>query len=138
MKPAPILTISTSESNSSSNLGFIRPFLKNGVYFSTTELRQLGTKKQDLMEEYDKHQRQIVVQAMQVSATFVPVLERASVLVAELDVLASLAYVAAYSPTPYVRPEMTDGEEDGLGIEVRGKKGHYLVCNYVNHLDLFP
>mmetsp|Transcript_7713 Transcript_7713/g.11036 ORF Transcript_7713/g.11036 Transcript_7713/m.11036 type:complete len:922 (-) Transcript_7713:55-2820(-) len=110
--------------------------LKNGVYFSTTELRQLGTKKQDLMEEYDKHQRQIVVQAMQVSATFVPVLERASVLVAELDVLASLAYVAAYSPTPYVRPEMTDGEEDGLGIEL--KDARHPCVELQESVDFIP
>ena len=47
-----------------------------------------------------------------------PVLERCSVLLAELDVIASLAHVAAYSSNGYCRPEMTDGEEDGLGIEV--------------------
>lgn len=102
------------------NRVMIHRMLKNGVYFSTKELRQLGSKKQDLMVEYDKIQRGIVVNAMKVAATFVPVIERASVLVAELDVLASLAYVAAYSKDGYCRPEITDGEEDGLGIEVRG------------------
>ena len=96
----------------------IHRMLKNGVYFSTKELRQLGTKKQDLMAEYDKHQRQIVVDAMGVAASYVPVLERTSALVARLDVLCSLANVAAYSPTGYCRPTLTDGEEDGLGIEV--------------------
>lgn len=96
----------------------VHRLLKNGVYFSTKELRQLSTKKQDLVEEYDKHQRDIVVNAMQVASTYAPVLERTSVLVAQLDCLCSLAHVAAYSPTGYCRPILTDGEDDGLGIVV--------------------
>ena len=55
---------------------------------------------------------------LEVASTFVPVLERCSVLLAELDVITSFAHVAAYSSKGYCRPEMTDGEEDGLGIEV--------------------
>jgi len=96
----------------------VHRLLKNGVYFSTKELRQLATKKQDLLAEYDKFQRQIVVDAMKIASTYVPVLERVSSLVSQLDVLCSLAHVAAYSPTGYCKPTMTDGEEDGLGIEV--------------------
>jgi DNA mismatch repair protein MSH2 len=88
------------------------------VYFSTKELEQLGTKKKDLMMEYEEKQRDIVCKAMVVAASYVPVLERASMTLSELDVLASFAYVAAYSSNGYCRPEMTDGEEDGLGIEV--------------------
>ena len=96
----------------------VHKILKNGVYFSNRELQQLGTKKQELMEEYERKQRSIVNKCMEVASTYVPVLERASVLLAELDVLASFAHVAAYSSNGYCRPEMTDGEEDGLGIEV--------------------
>ena len=96
----------------------VHRMLKNGVYFSTRELRQLATKKQDLMAEYDKFQRQIVVNAMKIASSYVPVLERTSAIVSQLDVLCSLAHVAAYSPTGYCRPTLTDGEEDGLGIEV--------------------
>jgi DNA mismatch repair protein MSH2 len=96
----------------------VHRILKNGVYFSTRELEQLGTKKKDLMTEYGEKQRNIVNKCMEVASTFVPVLERCSVLLAELDVIASLAHVAAYSSNGYCRPEMTDGEEDGLGIEV--------------------
>ena len=88
------------------------------MYFSTKELEQLGTKKKDLMMEYEEKQRDIVCKAMVVAASYVPVLERASMTLSELDVLASFAYVAAYSSNGYCRPEMTDGEEDGLGIEV--------------------
>lgn len=96
----------------------IHRILKNGVYFSTKELTQLGTKKKDLMTEYEEKQRDMVMKCMAVASTYVPVLESASALLAELDVLASFAHVAAYSSTGYCRPEMTDGEEDGLGITV--------------------
>lgn len=96
----------------------IHRILKNGVYFSTKELEQLGTKKKDLIETYQEKQRDIVNQIMGVACTFAPVLERTSAVLSELDVLASLAYVAGYSQNGYCRPEMTDGEDDGLGIEV--------------------
>jgi DNA mismatch repair protein MSH2 len=44
-----------------------------------------------------------------VAATFLPVMEMASGLVAELDVLVSLAHVAAYAPSEYVRPKVSQG-----------------------------
>lgn len=100
----------------------IHKLLKNGVYFSTKELGQLSCKKQDLVAEYDRHQRQVVMDAMKVAATYQPVLERTSELVATLDVIAGLAHVAAYSPHGYCRPTMTDGEEDGLGIDLKGAR----------------
>jgi len=94
----------------------VHRILKNGVYFSTKELTQLGTKKKDLMTEYEEKQRDMVTKCMAVASTYVPVLESASSMLAELDVLTSFAHVAAYSSSGYCRPEMTDGEEDGLGI----------------------
>jgi len=100
----------------------VHKLLKNGVYFSTKELRQLACKKQDLVAEYDRHQRQVVCDAMKVVATYHPVLERASECVAMLDVLCALAHTAAYSPHGYCRPVMTDGEEDGLGVELKGAR----------------
>lgn len=96
----------------------VHRILKNGVYFSNDELRGLATKKEELMREYDKHQQELVQQAMKVASTYQPVIELISDIVAQLDVLAGLAHVAAYSPHGYCRPVMTDGEEDGLGIEV--------------------
>lgn len=98
----------------------VHRILKNGIYFTTKQLRQLGTEKKDKLVEYEERQREIVTNCMAVAATYVPILEGASVLLAELDVLASLAYAAAYcgGSQGYCRPEMTDGEEDGLGIEV--------------------
>jgi DNA mismatch repair protein MSH2 len=84
------------------------------------------------MVEYDRLQRDICKNAMSVACTYVPVLERASLIVAEIDVLASLAAVAALSPNGYCRPIMTDGEEDGLGIEVRSSNDTFCIYPFTN------
>lgn len=97
----------------------IHKLLKNGVYFSTKELRELSVKKQDLIAEYDRHQKQVVQDAMKVAATYQGPLERTNELIALLDVFCSLAHVAAHSPHGYCRPNMTDGEEDGMGIKLK-------------------
>jgi len=97
----------------------VHRLLKNGVYFSTKELRGLSEKKQDLIKEYDGHQRKVVRDAMNVASTYQGPLERTNELIAQLDVLVSLAHVAAYNPHGYCRPVMTDGEEDGMGIKLK-------------------
>lgn len=114
----------------------VHRLLKNGVYFSTKELRELGTKKHDLMMEYDAHQKQIVKDAMDVAVTYVPVLERASQLIAELDVLASLAHVAAFHPYGYCKPNMTDSDEDGHGVELIGAR--HPCVELQEHVQFIP
>lgn len=94
----------------------VHKILKNGAYFSTKMLRQIARKKMDLLASYDNCQKDVVNDACKIAATYAPVIERVSSLVAELDVLASLAHVAAYSANGYCKPELTDGEDDGLGI----------------------
>ena len=79
------------------------------------------------MTEYEEKQRDMVTKCMSVASTYVPVLESASSMLAELDVLTSFAHVAAYSSSGYCRPEMTDGEEDGLGITV----------SFIEFLDMY-
>lgn len=95
----------------------VHRILKNGVYFSTKQLRQLSSKQQDLRAEYDRHQLEVVLDAASVAATYCGVLERASEAVSHLDVLTALAHVAAYSPHGYTRPILTDSDETG-GIEL--------------------
>lgn len=95
---------------------------KNGVIFTTKQLRELSCKKQDLVAEYDRLQREVVMDAMKVAASYQAVLERSSELVATLDVISALAHIAAYSPHGYCRPTMTDSEEDGMGIDLKGAR----------------
>lgn len=92
--------------------------LKNGVYFSTRTLRQLSAQYQQVTSEYSNHSGQVVHDAMRVATTYQTVVERAAQLVSTLDVILALARTAAYSPHEYCKPELTDSEENGAGIEV--------------------
>lgn len=114
----------------------IHRLLKNGVYFSNKTLLQLGSKKHDLLMEYDRNQREIVQNAINVAITYIPVLERASELVAEIDVLASLAHVAAFNPHGYCCPEITDNEEDGTGILLKGAR--HPCVELQENIDFIP
>ena len=114
----------------------VHRLLKNGVYFSNKELMQLGTKKQDLLVEYDRKQKEIVQNAMEIAVTYIPVLERASELVAEIDVLASLAHVAAFNPHGYCCPEISDCEDDGKGIVL--KEARHPCVELQDNVDFIP
>lgn len=114
----------------------IHRLLKNGVYFSNKDLLQLGTKKHDLLMQYDNSQREVVQNAMNVAVTYIPVLERASELVAEIDVLASLAYVAAFNPHGYCCPEITDDDNDGSGIVL--EEARHPCVELQDNVDFIP
>lgn len=88
------------------------------------------------MAEYDRHQREVVSDAMKVAATYQNVVERASDVIALLDVLVALASVAAYSPHGYCKPELTDGEEDGLGIFL--KEARHPCVELQDNVDFIP
>ena len=114
----------------------VHRLLKNGVYFSTKELRELGTQKQDVMMEYTNKQKGIVQNAMEVAATYIPVLEKSSIILSQIDVLASFAFVAAYSPNTYCRPIMTDSNDDNSGIMI--EKGRHPCVELQDGVDFIP
>lgn len=93
----------------------VHRILKNGVYFSTSELRKLSSQKVQLIAEYDRHQTEIVSQAMSVAATYVDVLHRADAAIGLLDAISALAHLASYSPHGYCRPILTDTSDDDSG-----------------------
>ena len=114
----------------------VHRILKNGVYFSNKELRELSSQKQALIADYDRQQRLIVQDAMKVASTYQGPLERTNELIAQLDVLVSLAHVAAYSPHGYCRPTMTDGEEDGMGIKL--KQARHPCVELQDNVEFIP
>jgi len=114
----------------------VHKILKNGAYFTTKALRQVARKKVDLVAEYESKQKGIVDNACKVAATYSPVIERVSSLVAELDVIASLAHVAAHSTSGYCKPELTDGDEDGLGIIL--KEARHPCVELQENIDFIP
>jgi DNA mismatch repair protein MSH2 len=111
----------------------VHRILKNGVYFSTKPLRDLGTRKQNILSEYHQIQKSIVDDAMRVAATYIPILEKASSVISEMDVLSSFAHVAAYHPEGYCRPHMTDSDDNGMGVKVRK---YYNCCHLLINLYL--
>ena len=116
----------------------IHRLLKNGVYFSTKQLRQLACKKQDLRTEYDRYQKQIAADALQVACSYIHCLEHIRDSIALLDVLTALAHVAAYSPAgTYCRPVLTDSDDDGAGIELK-KARHPCVELQENLTEFIP
>jgi len=114
----------------------VHKLLKNGVHFSTKELLELGTKKHDLLIDYESHQRSIVENAMTVAGSYAPVLARASDIISELDVLASLAHVAAFSPHGYCRPKLTDSDDDGVGIKL--EEARHPCVELQDDVDFIP
>jgi len=116
----------------------VHRLLKNGVYFSNKELQQLGSKKHDLLVDYENSQREIVQNAMSIAVSYIPVLERASELIAELDVLASLAHVAAFSPHGYCRPEITDNDDDNIHTGIVLKEARHPCVELQDNIDFIP
>jgi len=98
--------------------------LKNGVYFSS------------LVTEYNRHQRQVALEAMLAAATYRPVLEQAGDAIALLDAVCALAHVAAYSAHGYCRPILTDGDADGLGIELTAAR--HPCVELQENIELIP
>jgi DNA mismatch repair protein MSH2 len=96
--------------------------LKNGVYFSSVELRQLSSRYQELHTEYNRCSRKIVQDAMSIASTYANVVERVVEAVSMLDVLCALAHTAAMNPNGYCRPIMTDSDKDGAGIVLKGAR----------------
>ncbi len=100
--------------------------LKNGVHFTTPDLRQAGKRFQLLKNEYSEKQEDLVSKAVETASTYLPVMEMASEVVAELDVLVSMAHAAAMAPTEYVRPSL---REPGTGVlKVTGARHPCIEC----------
>jgi DNA mismatch repair protein MSH2 len=95
---------------------------KSGVYFSTNRLRALSSTDRGLRIECGRLQRETVLLALETAATYQDWVEYASEIVAQLDALASLAHMAANNAQGYCRPILTDGEENGMGIELKGAR----------------
>jgi DNA mismatch repair protein MSH2 len=77
---------------------------KDGVLFTTSKLKRTSSEYDDLCKTYESRQGELVSKAVQVVATYVPVLQTIAHCAADLDVYAALALIA--STNGYVRPRM--------------------------------
>lgn len=97
--------------------------LKSGVVFTTDELRAAAAESSAVNQQYAEEQRIVADKVVATAATFVPVVEAAARLVAELDVLASFAHVAAHAPGgDYVRPSFCDDDASQEAIKLVGAR----------------
>jgi DNA mismatch repair protein MSH2 len=78
--------------------------LKNGCHFTTNEVNALSDRYAGLEDEYKHKQQALTVQCVETALTYMPMVEQAATVVAELDIFQSLASVAALSPAIYTRP----------------------------------
>uniref|UniRef100_A0A1B6KJA7 DNA mismatch repair protein MSH2 n=1 Tax=Graphocephala atropunctata TaxID=36148 RepID=A0A1B6KJA7_9HEMI len=86
---------------------------KSGLRFRSSELTDLNNDYQQARDEYTKQQEAIVTEVISVAAGYSHTLQSLSHLIAQLDVLTSLALVAVSAPVPYVRPVM---HPSGTGV----------------------
>lgn len=82
----------------------ILQILKNGCHFTTNEISTLSDRYASLETDYRHQQQALTVQCVETALTYMPMVEMASSVVAELDIFQSLASVAALSPAVYTRP----------------------------------
>ena len=80
---------------------------KDGIKFQNSSLRDLSAKYETLSHDYNSKQQVLAQRAIEIVASYVPVIEELNSLLAEVDVLLSFAHVSVNAPTPYVRPEIT-------------------------------
>lgn len=80
--------------------------LKAGCYFTTTKLRHASDRFGKLNKQYNQTQASLVKEVVKIAATYCPVLEKLSTVIAHLDVIVSFAHVSCFAPEPYVKPKM--------------------------------
>ncbi|KAF8217826.1 DNA mismatch repair protein [Mycena galopus ATCC 62051] len=81
---------------------------KSGSFFTTNKLRSLAEDYRDYTEKYEKAQRNLVKEVVNIASTYTPVLESMDNVVAHLDVILSFAHVSVNAPEPYVKPKVTE------------------------------
>ncbi|KAI3431433.1 hypothetical protein D9Q98_004485 [Chlorella vulgaris] len=83
---------------------------KDGLKFLNKAMKAAAQRLQQLTADYERRQAELLAQVVGVAATFADVWRLVSATLAELDLLAAFAEVAAAAPSPYVRPTMLPSE----------------------------
>ncbi|TKA53604.1 hypothetical protein B0A53_03895 [Rhodotorula sp. CCFEE 5036] len=89
----------------------------NGMYFTTKTLKALNEEKIVLKKEYDKKQSTLVKEVITIAASYCEVLETLNTVVADIDVIASLAASAVAAPIAYIKPTVFEKGAGSLRLE---------------------
>jgi len=91
--------------------------VQNGVHFTTPQLKSVNEKLKSLDAAYKKHQKELISKVIETALTYATVMEVASSIIAEVDVLASFAVTAVLSPQRYVKPIIYPKEAGKLYVQ---------------------
>ncbi|CAL1143108.1 unnamed protein product [Cladocopium goreaui] len=115
---------------------------KTEVFFTTTELVKLNKDLQQAVDDYQKQTDALVAKALKVASTYSSVVERLADVLADLDVLCSLARVALTAPCTFVRAKLDESGKDcvidgAVHVLVTANSTQSFVANSVEmHRDL--
>ncbi|KAF4581359.1 MutS-like protein [Pleurotus pulmonarius] len=82
--------------------------LKTGVFFTTSNLKELAEEYVTYTTKYSRTQSSVVKQVVEIAATYTPVLDLLDTVIAPLDVIISFAHVSVNAPEPYVKPTVVE------------------------------
>lgn len=89
--------------------------LANGIHFNTPELKAVASEHREIRKAYDERQSHLVESTKEIAVTYIPVIEAASQVLAELDVLLGFAQAAAFAGDGYCCPQISENEIDIKG-----------------------
>jgi DNA mismatch repair protein MSH2 len=84
---------------------------KDGVKFTCKDLKPLSDAYKRCDDEYNAKQTHLVSKVIDVISTYSPAVDDLCSIIAEIDVIVSLAHVSCDASTPYVRPTLTEAGE---------------------------
>lgn len=93
--------------------------LKNGIYFTTSVLRDLSLSYDELGKKYTSAQQTLVAEMMRVALSYRRLFDELNQTIAAVDVLQSLAYAAVTMPLPLVRPQILPMGSEMILIDAR-------------------
>jgi DNA mismatch repair protein MSH2 len=77
---------------------------KDGVRFTSMQMKKIAREYEDLSKEYDEQQGVIVQKALEVVQSYIPVFESVSDVLAHLDTLVAFSVASSVASPVYVRP----------------------------------
>ncbi len=107
---------------------------KNGIYLSCQELDSMNSEYVECIAEYDSCAAQVVGKALDTACTYLNLIESVGVLLAEIDVYASLATLAACSKGSYVRPVL---HPMGTGV-IKLQDARHPCVELMDHVNFIP
>jgi len=81
--------------------------LKSGVTFQTKEMKDLSQRYAQLKSEYAAGTKEIVMNAIEIVASYLPILHQSASIIGAIDCLMAFARTVASSPGRYCRPTMS-------------------------------